>query len=440
VFAEEELAGVLASTSISFDLSVFELFLPLTTGGRIVLAENVLALPRLPERDRVSLVNTVPSAMAELVSMDGLPASVVTVNLAGEPLRPDLADRLYARGVARVHDLYGPSEDTTYSTFARREPGGPETIGRPVAGTRAHLLDPRFEPVPAGAAGEVVLGGAGLARGYLGRPALTAERFLPDPFAGPADEERGDWPKAPPDGAPGARLYRTGDLARRLPDGNLQFLGRIDHQVKVRGFRIELGEIEAALTALPEVREAVVVAPPGPSGEPGDRRLIAYVVPEPGAAAEPQALREALAKRLPAYMVPSAIAVLGELPRLPNGKIDRKRLPEVGAGTAADQHVPPETDTERALAEIWREVLDREPIGATDDFFALGGHSLLATRVIARVHRRLGADLPLRALFEHPTLRALAQEVDRARQAGDKPPQPRIQRLERTRTTRPVTV
>ncbi|HEX6199483.1 MAG TPA: amino acid adenylation domain-containing protein, partial [Thermoanaerobaculia bacterium] len=268
-FPPEELAGVLASTSVCFDLSVFEVFLPRTVGGRVILAENVLALPEHPARDEVTLVNTVPSAMAELVASGsaGLPAGVRTVNLAGEPLRPDLADRLYERGVARVHDLYGPSEDTTYSTFALRERGGPETVGRPVAGGRAHLLDPRMEPVPPGVPGEVVLGGAGLARGYLGRPGRTAASFGPDPFG---LEE-------------GARLYRTGDLARRLPSGDLQFLGRMDHQVKVRGFRIELGEIEAALTARPEVREAVVVAPSGPSGEPGDRRLVAYAVPSNGA-------------------------------------------------------------------------------------------------------------------------------------------------------------
>jgi amino acid adenylation domain-containing protein len=431
-FPPEELAGVLASTSVCFDLSVFEIFLPLTVGGRVILAETVLALPEHPARDEVTLVNTVPSAMAELVASGSadLPAGVRTVNLAGEPLRPDLADRLYERGVARVHDLYGPSEDTTYSTFALRQPGGPETIGRPVAGGRAHLLDPRMEPVAPGVPGEVVLGGAGLARGYLGRPGRTAASFVPDPFS----QER--WSE------PGARLYRTGDLARRLPSGDLQFLGRIDHQVKVRGFRIELGEIEAALTARPEVREAVVVAPAGPSGEPGDRRLVAYAVPANGAT-DSEALREALAERLPAYMVPSVIALLPELPRLPNGKIDRKALTQVTAAAAGDgaDHAPPETETEEALAAIWREVLGVDRVGARDDFFRLGGHSLLATRVMTRVKSRLGADLPLRALFQNPTLQALAREVDRAGQAADpQPARPTIRRLERTRRRMPEKV
>ncbi|HSL82596.1 MAG TPA: amino acid adenylation domain-containing protein, partial [Thermoanaerobaculia bacterium] len=416
-FLPEELAGLLASTSVCFDLSVFELFLPLTVGGRAILAETVLALAEHPARGEVTLVNTVPSAMAELLAQGGLPAGVRTVNLAGEPLRPDLADRLYERGVARVHDLYGPSEDTTYSTLALRRPGGPETVGRPVAGGRAHLLDPRMEPVPHGVPGEVVLGGAGLARGYLARPARTAESFVPDPFGG---EE-------------GARLYRTGDLARRLPSGDLQFLGRIDHQVKVRGFRIELGEIEAALTARPEVREAVVVAPAGPSGEPGDRRLVAYAVPANGAT-DPEALRQALAERLPGYMVPSVVALLPELPRLPNGKIDRKALPQVTAGAAGDgtDSAPPETATEEALAAIWREVLGLPRVGARDDFFRLGGHSLLATRVMTRVKSRLGADLPLRTLFQNPTIQALAREVDRAGQAaGPQPARPTLRRLER---------
>jgi len=418
-FLPEELSGVLASTSVCFDLSVFELFLPLTVGGRVILAETVLALPEHPARDEVTLVNTVPSAMAEILAQGGLPAGVRTVNLAGEPLRPDLADRLYDRGVARVHDLYGPSEDTTYSTCALRRPGGPETIGRPVAGGRAHLLDPRMEPVPPGVPGEVVLGGAGLTRGYLGRPGRTAESFIPDPFA--SEEE-------------GARLYKTGDLARRLPSGDLQFLGRIDHQVKVRGFRIELGEIEAALTARPEVREAVVVAPAGPSGEPGDRRLVAYAVPANGAA-DPEALRQALAERLPAYMVPSVVALLPELPRLPNGKIDRKALPQVSAGGDGREAepAPPETETEAAVAAIWREVLVLDRVGTREDFFRLGGHSLLATRVAARIKSRLGADLPLRTLFQNPTIQALAREVDRVGQAaGERPARPTIRRLERT--------
>jgi amino acid adenylation domain-containing protein len=233
-FDAEELSGVLFSTSVVFDLSVFELFVTLDAGGAVILAENALELPRLPAASEVRLVNTVPSAMTELVRLGGVPETVRTVNLAGEPLPRKLVRQIYERTrAARVLNLYGPSEDTTYSTFevvARDEEGG-VTIGRPVSNTQAYVLDAGLSPVPQGVTGELYLGGAGLARGYLRRPALTAERFVPDPFSS----------------APGARMYRTGDLARHLPDGRLDFLGRTDHQVKLRGFRIELGEIEAAI-------------------------------------------------------------------------------------------------------------------------------------------------------------------------------------------------
>jgi amino acid adenylation domain-containing protein/FkbH-like protein len=262
VFGLEDLRGTLASTSICFDLSVFELFVPLTIGGRVILAEDALALPQLAAAEEVTLVNTVPSAMAALLLDGRLPRSIRTINLAGEPLKPALVDQLYASTtVERVFDLYGPSEDTTYSTYALRRPGGPATIGRPIANTRTYILDANGHPTPVGVPGELYIGGAGLARGYLNRPDLTAERFVPDPFAA----------------APGERLYRTGDLACHLPDGDIQFLGRIDHQVKIRGYRIELGEIESALSKHEAVRD-VVLAARDEGG--GDARLVAYVVPE----------------------------------------------------------------------------------------------------------------------------------------------------------------
>jgi len=262
VFPPADLAGVLFSTSICFDLSVFELFAPLAWGGTIILAEDVLALADLPAASAVTLINTVPSAISELVRLGALPGSARTVCLAGEALSRALADRVYAEpGVERIYDLYGPSEDTTYSTFALAVRGSAEepAIGRPLPGTRAHLVDRRLHLAPFGVPGELCLAGDGLARGYLGRPELTAERFIPDPFGS----------------QPGGRLYRTGDLARWLSTGHLAYLGRIDHQVKIRGFRIELGEIETALHAHPAVREAVVTAGAGPSGE---QRLAAYVV------------------------------------------------------------------------------------------------------------------------------------------------------------------
>jgi len=261
VFSQEELSGVLASTSICFDLSVFELFVPLSSGGKVVLADDVLQLLSLPAAKEVKLINTVPSAMVELLRLDGLPESVQTVNLAGEPLPASLVDELYERPqIKRVFDLYGPSEDTTYSTFTLRLPAGPMTIGRPVSNTRVYLLDENLQPAPIGVPGELYLGGAGLARGYLHRPELTAKAFVPDPFNAEAT----------------GRLYRTGDVARYLADGNIEYLGRIDNQVKIRGFRIELGEIEGVVKKHPQVSEAIVLAR---EDEPGDKRLVAYVVP-----------------------------------------------------------------------------------------------------------------------------------------------------------------
>ncbi|HZC02619.1 MAG TPA: amino acid adenylation domain-containing protein, partial [Gammaproteobacteria bacterium] len=263
IFTPDEFAGVLASTSICFDLSVFELFVPLSWGGRVILAENALQLPTLPMGQEVTLVNTVPSAMAELVRSEGVPISVRVVNLAGEPLQNTLVQQIYQQeSIQRVFNLYGPSEDTTYSTFALVSKGSSKapSIGRPLANTQVYLLDRHLHPVPIGVPGELYIGGAGLARGYLHRPELTPEKFIPHPFSA----------------LPGERLYRTGDVARYLPDGNLEFLGRLDHQVKVRGFRIELGEIEACLGGHPGVREVVVLAR---EDVPGQKRLVAYVVP-----------------------------------------------------------------------------------------------------------------------------------------------------------------
>jgi amino acid adenylation domain-containing protein len=411
VFPPEDLAGVLASTSINFDLSVFELFVPLALGGTVILADNALALAGLPEAGSVTLVNTVPSAMAELLRLEALPPSVRTVNLAGEPLTRSLVMEIGTKSGARVLDLYGPSEDTTYSTFARRRGDEPATIGRPLSGGRAYLLDHWQQPAVAGAPGEVWLGGAGLARGYLHRPDLTAERFVPDPFAD----------------APGGRLYRTGDLARFRSDGCLELLGRIDHQVKVRGFRIELGEVETHLLAFPGVREAAVLA----LGEGAGRRLAAFVVPS----LPDEPLRSFLAGRLPSHMVPSAFGFLEALPRLPNGKLDRRELatlPLNGMG-AGEGFVPPATEDELRMAAIWAEVLGVARVGLHDDFFRLGGHSLLATRIVARLRRDFGVELPLRNLFQAPTVARLLAAMGEAKASGEPlPAAPRIASLSRS--------
>jgi amino acid adenylation domain-containing protein len=390
VYSGEELSGMLASTSICFDLSVYEIFLPLSRGGAVIVVENALALPRSAAADQVRLINTVPSAIAALLKDDAIPAGVRTVNLAGEPLRAELVDALYARGgIERVYDLYGPSEDTTYSTWTLRRAGGPATIGRPISNTRAYVLGTAPLPLPSGVPGELCLGGRGLARGYLGRPGLTAERFVPDPFSGVA----------------GARLYRTGDRARWRADGTLEYLGRLDTQVKVRGFRIELGEVEAALRRSPGVTDCVVVAR---EDAPGDGRLVAYVV----GGVEADALRAHLRQSLPEYMVPLAFVPLDRLPLTPNGKLDRKALPAPEHEADAGRYVAPRTGTEELLAEIFAEVLRLDRVGVEESFFDLGGHSLLATRVEARVRERFGVDLPLRAIFETPAVSGLAPRVE----------------------------
>jgi amino acid adenylation domain-containing protein len=398
VFSDAELAGVLAATSICFDLSVFELFVTLSWGGTVILAENALELPRLAAKAQVTLINTVPSAMAELVRSGGVPAGVQVVNLAGEPLATALVDQLYGlKHIRKVHDLYGPTETTTYSTFTLRPPGAKATIGRPLANTQVYVLDEHRQPVPVGVAGELYIGGAGVARGYLHRPELTAEKFLADPFG----QE------------PGGRIYKTGDLVRYQPDGQLEFIGRIDQQVKIRGYRIELGEIEAVLQQHPALREAVVVARANAAGE---KELVAYLtgsaVPAVGE------LRAHLLKTLPDYMVPVAFVTLSALPLTPNGKIDRRALPAPAGERFTRPTEAPATVTEQKLAKLWSELLGVEKIGRQDNYFELGGHSLLAVRMIFRLRDEFGVELPVRAVAEHPTIAALSLVVETAGQTA----------------------
>ncbi|AKQ66394.1 hypothetical protein A176_003306 [Myxococcus hansupus] len=400
-FSPAEMAGVLASTSLNFDLSVFELFAPLTRGGTVVMARNALELPTLPSARRVTLINTVPSAMAELVRANAVPESVRAVNLAGEPLPGTLVEAIHAvaPGVQRVRNLYGPTEDTTYSTWAEAPRGAPRepTVGRPLDGTRAYVLDVFGQPVPQGVAGELYLGGAGLARGYFDRPDLTAERFVPDAFS----QE------------PGARLYRTGDRVRWLPDGELQYLGRIDAQVKVRGFRIELGEIEATLRRHTAIREAVVIAREDASA---GRRLVAYIVARQEGALDTVQVRSFMQARLPDFMVPTVILTLDALPLTPNGKVDRAALPapEALRSEEARAYVAPRDTLELVLAGIWEELLGTGPIGIHSNFFELGGHSLLAMRLVSRIRERLGRSPSVVSLFQAGTLEDLATRLRQA--------------------------
>jgi amino acid adenylation domain-containing protein len=397
VFSPEELRGTLFATSICFDLSIFEVFTPLACGGTVIGAANVLALPALPERDEVTLVNTVPSAMAELLRLGSLPLSVRTVNLAGEPLSSSLVRQIYAiPTVERLYNLYGPTEDTTYSSGAlmKRDPSAPVVLGKILPNSHGYVLDARMQLVPIGVHGELYLGGDGLARGYLNRPDLTRERFVPDPFSD----------------NPSVRIYKTGDRVRLRSDGDLQFVERIDHQIKLRGFRIELAEIEAVLAQQPSVREVVVLLR---EDVPGDQRIVAYVRLDPSEAKVSE-LRSFLRDKLPEFMIPSAFVALEAFPRTASGKIDRKALPALEPAAQVEQtrlFVPPKNPIEETLAGIWMDVLRLSRVGSGDNFFDLGGHSLLATRVVTRIRDAFEIELPLKTLFASPTIAELAIAV-----------------------------
>jgi amino acid adenylation domain-containing protein/non-ribosomal peptide synthase protein (TIGR01720 family) len=387
-FSPDELSGVLASSSLSFDLSVFELLAPLTCGGSVILAGSLLELADLRAAESVTLVNTVPSVLAAYLRQDELPASVRTVALAGEALPADLVRAL---AVDRVLNLYGPTEATTYATAAVLDRDGAPPIGTAVAGARVYVVDPELELVPPGVPGELCIAGAGLARGYLGMPAATAERFLPDPFCD----------------APGERLYRTGDRARWRSDGQLEYLGRLDAQIKLRGHRIEPGEVEATLRAHPRVAEAAVVLD-------GGSRLVAYVV----GVAPAEELEAFLRARLPAPFVPSAFVALAALPRLVSGKLDRRRLPEPPGRQETAPPVAPRTEAERDLAAVWGQVLGRAEVGVLDNFFDLGGDSILSIQIVSRA-RQTGWRISVRDVFEHQTVASLAAV---ARAIGERAP------------------
>lgn len=399
---------LVAVTTLSFDIAGLELYLPLTIGAKVVVASSDTAaepgrLARLIEDCGATVVQATPATWRMLVDDGWRGVPGLKALCGGDALPVALADELLARGL-ELWNMYGPTETTVWSTVVRVDLGRAPTIGRPIANTTVYVLDQSQEPVPVGVAGELHIGGAGVARGYLHRPELTAERFVPDPF-GPT---------------PGGRLYKTGDLGRWREDGTLEFLGRLDNQVKVRGFRIELGEIETALDAHPSVRATAVVAPADPGG---DRRLVAYLVPEGAPPSVPQ-LRRHLESRVPSYMVPSLFVLLDALPLTPNGKVDRKALmaPEMARAEAALAYVPARTPTEQVLAAIWTEVLGVDRVGVEDDFFELGGHSLLAAHVVSCVRERLGARLELRSLYEAPTVAELATVVAACEVGDEEPP------------------
>ncbi len=390
-----------AITTLSFDIALLELMLPLTVGARVVLADRATAadgtaLAALLEASGTTVLQATPATWRMLLDSGWRGRDGLRMLCGGEALPRELADRLLGCG-AELWNVYGPTETTVWSTLERVTAGdGPVPIGHPIANTEVYVVDKALQPVPAGLPGELLIGGLGVALDYLDRPELTAEKFVDDPF-GPR---------------PGGRLYRTGDLARWRRDGRLEALGRIDHQVKLRGFRIELGEIESVLLQGDAVAQAVVICR---EDRPGDKRLVAYLVPA-SAAADVGALRNRLRERLPDYMLPAAFVGLERLPLTPNGKVDRRALPapEADAFGAADETAPrnPEEET---LVALWAELLGRPKIGIHDNFFDLGGHSLLATQLVARMQAALGPDITLRMVFEAPTVAGFADLLLRQR-------------------------
>ncbi len=395
----------LQRTPISFDASVWELWTPLAIGARLVLLPNSanrdpLAIAETIRRQEASIVQCVPSLLDALLPDDGsTPFRCRYLFCGGEPLSTALAERAAPLATEGVVNLYGPTEATIDST-AWRCTGNTawQPLGRPIANTRVYVLDERLQPVPAGTPGEIHIAGAGVARGYLRRPGLTAERFVADPF-----------------GPPGSRLYRSGDLGRWCNDGTLEYLGRIDEQVKIRGFRIEPGEIQATLERHPQVAQAAVTVRHDRSGR---EHVIAYAVAAPTADLEPAALRRFLAERLPEHMVPSAVLRLAALPLTPNGKVDRKALPAPDF-TAQTSTREPLTPRERTLAALFARTLGLDRVGMDDNFFELGGHSLLATRLVSDIRTALDVALPVRALFEAPSVARLARWLDSGDSASD---------------------
>ncbi|MCU7881015.1 MAG: amino acid adenylation domain-containing protein [Candidatus Thiodiazotropha sp. (ex Lucinoma aequizonata)] len=395
---------ILQKTPFSFDVSVWEFFWPLLTGARLLLArpaghKDAAYLKQLIEAEEVSVLHFVPPMLQiflQSLSQGDCP-SLRQVICSGEALSLETTRAFFRCCGAQLYNLYGPTEasvDVTFWQCSADSELASVPIGRPIANTQTYILDTHLNPVPPGVAGELYLGGVGLARGYLGRPALTAERFLPNPF-----------------GAPGSRFYRTGDLTHYQADGNIEFLGRLDHQVKIRGFRIELGEIETALQTLPAVREAAVLAR---EDTPGEQRLVAYLLADDQASLTAGALRQELQKTLPEYMLPAAFVFLDALPLNANCKLDRCALPvpEISRTELGVTYLAPRSKTERRLAGIWQALLGIEQVSVQDNFFELGGHSLLITQLASRVRSELGTELPLRCYFEHPDIASLGIVID----------------------------
>jgi len=407
----------LAVTSLSFDIAALELFLPITTGSRVVVASREVAsngekLLETLTNSGASIMQATPASWKMLLAAGWQGNNQLKILCGGEALPRHLANQLLLRG-ASVWNLYGPTETTIWSTLYQVDRKDESvSIGRPIANTQIFILDRYLMPVPVGVFGELHIGGAGLSRGYLNRPELTAEKFIPNPFA--EDPTHASFILNSSSFILSERLYKTGDLARYLPDGNIEFMGRSDNQVKVRGFRIELGEIEAVLSQYPAVREAIALVR---EDNPGDQRLVAYIVANSALKTQDSELindlRSYLKQKLPQYMMPSAFVLLEAMPLTPNGKIDRRslRAPDTNTAELESNFTEPRTPDEQLIAEIWAEVLGLERVGIHDNFFELGGHSLLATQAISRLREAFQIEVPLRSLFESPTVATVTESL-----------------------------
>jgi amino acid adenylation domain-containing protein len=395
---------LLAVTTLSFDIAGLELFLPLSVGARVVIASreeatDALRLPEMVTRYGVTVMQATPATWKMMLKGGWKGSKGLKVLCGGEAFPRDLADELIEK-TRSVWNMYGPTETTIWSSIQEVHGGsGAVSVGRPIANTQTYVLDKKMRPVPVGVAGELYIGGEGVSAGYRNRADLTAEKFVPDPFSNSLSQ----------------RLYQTGDLVKRLPDGGIEFLGRIDHQVKIRGFRIELGEVEAVLMQHSKLTEAVVVDRKDATGE---SRLVAYVVEESAQENLAAELRSYLKQHLPEYMVPAAYVVMSEMPLTANGKIDRRRLPEpetLRQEGGAD-YVKPKSDTEKIIAAIWQEVLNADSLSIHDNFFDLGGHSLLLVEVNSKLREALNREIQIVEMFKHPTVMALAKYLDEGQQ------------------------
>ncbi len=404
---------LLSVTTVAFDISGLEIFLPLVNGATVYVASSEVAsdgarLRDLIESSGVTFMQATPATWKLLIEAGFAGKPNFKILCGGEALPRDLADQLLKRADS-VWNMYGPTETTIWSTVQRVTPGSePIPIGSPILHTRIYVLDRHRELAPFGAVGEIYIGGEGVAKGYLNRPDLTSERFFRDPFSDVV----------------GSRMYRTGDLGKLRRGGSLEYLGRADQQLKLRGFRIEPGEIEAVLKQQASVRDAVVVAR---EDQPGDLRLVAYYVPQLTSEANAEgaaALRAALAQRLPEYMVPSAFVAMSQLPQTPNGKLDRKLLPAPAMSDVAraEAFVAPRDELETRLEALWHGVLGGARVGVRDNFFSVGGHSLLAVRLLSRIRKELGADLPVAALMKGPTIELMAAYIRGLEPRGDSAP------------------